>query len=118
MTVLIPRRARVAGIGRGGDRPSPEYPTPVPPYPRRDSYFPGSSTVTSSIRHKILVSHDHGTRLQIAMKTDGQFDRILKMLEENKQGLVEIKTTMMEMRATKEEFEIWKPAVDKSVFDL
>ncbi|KAG2592053.1 hypothetical protein PVAP13_5NG523986 [Panicum virgatum] len=52
------------------------------------------------------------------MKTDEQFDRILKMLEENKQGLVEIKSAMTEMRVAKDEFEAWKPGVDKSVADL
>jgi len=83
-----------------------------------DSYFSGSSSVTPGIRDTILAFHDHQTRLQTTMKTDEQFDRILKMLEENKQGLVEIKSAMTEMRVAKDEFEAWKPGVDKSVADL
>jgi len=72
-----------------------------------DSYFSSSSSVTPSIRAKILATHEHQTRLQITMKTDGQFDHILKMLEESKQGMAKIKVTMQEMRAAKEEFDAW-----------
>lgn len=52
------------------------------------------------------------------MKTDEQLERILAMLSENNQGISDLKAAMKEMTVAKDEFDIWKPEVEKSVTDL
>ncbi|PUZ45979.1 hypothetical protein GQ55_7G007700 [Panicum hallii var. hallii] len=52
------------------------------------------------------------------MQTDEQFDRILNMLTESKEGIDELKQAMQEKHSAKDEFDAWKPEVDKTVSNL
>lgn len=52
------------------------------------------------------------------MRTGEQFERILAMLGESNKGISELKSAMQELTTTKEEFDAWKPDVERRVSDL
>lgn len=62
-------------------------------------------------------SHPHLTRQASRLSPKELFGQILALLSENSKGILELKSSMSEIRLVKEEIEAWKPEVDHRVAD-
>ena len=79
--------------------------------------FVALGSVTSVVTQ--ILAHEHRTRLQVTMKVEDHPVLILNKLDEQSKGIFEsnrrlhdVHESVAELKATKVDFERWRPQVD------